>query len=628
MVAPSLSAGAAAATPPSFGATAATPPHWTTVAISVTGLAIAMAAPRLAFRFLGLLGCLVTLALATGALLRALDLAGTALGGIGTLAGVARLVATRRLRVRGVGTLLTSSTPALRVDLFLTQAGGRDTAHPVRVAGVDRITVAAPLSSLIVAAVDRVVTGTRPPPIDVVIDGLYVDWTHGESGCLRLVELLKSVGMLKDAGGAEHTADTRPAHARDATTTTVVPLRLSGTADVSGLAPLRVLLTRGRVMLPEVVGKALGSKVRFFSAAGCAALDAAPPRVSGRDAWWRAPQPPSLHAVPLALTLQSDTARVCVRAWRVDGGLALARPVTATAAVSDDVVRLMLARLHPFLAAVVSVSAEGGGSAGPSPTKDVPTLPMLSPASLSGPQPAPTPAVRVALWPAGGHLPSPSLDIVLAPLTVAVRPVGVAASLLSTLSLLSLGAGPASAAAATLALSTSTARVTLERGGTAKARRLDVRLSVPSSPSRAVELAVWCAAADEGDPDVLDARVGIPVAALRRGGPAARALAPPGARDDDVVAVRVVGARTPTLDWRAAARELPAAIVGSHVRAAATAAIESRLADAAPWLASAAAKLKERAEAAAAPPLAAPPPEEPFGWEVDGLWGDEFCFLL
>ena len=615
MAGPSLPSGAAAATPPSFA----------TVATAVVGLAVALAAHRLAVRFLGVLGCIAALALATGALLRALDLADTALGGRGTLVGVARLVATRRLRVRGVSTLVTSSTPTLGVDLFLTQSGqGAPAAtHPVRVAGVDRVTVAAPLSSLIVAAVDRLVTGTRPPPIDVVIDGLYLDWTHGESGCLRLVELLKSVGMLKDAGGAEHTADTRPAHARDATTTTVVPLRLSGTADVSGLAPLRVLLTRGRVMLPEVVGKALGSKVRVFSAAGCAALDAAPPRVSGRDAWWRTPQPPSPHAVPLALTLQSDTARVCVRAWRVDGGLALARPVTATAAVSDDVVRLMLARLHPFLAAVVSVSAEGGSSA-PSPSKGDGKLapPLLPPASLSGPSPAPTPAVRVALWPAGGHLPSPSLDIVLAPLTVAVRPVGVAASLLSTLSLLSLGAGASSAAAATLALSTGTARVTLDRGGTARTRRLDVRLGVPSSPSRAVELAVWCAAADAGDPDALDARVGVPVSALRRGGPATRALAPPGARDDDVVAVRVTGARSPTLDWRAAARELPAAIVGSHVRAAATAAIESRLTAAAPWLASAAAALKERAEAAAAPPLAAPPPEEPFGWEGDGVWED------
>jgi hypothetical protein len=144
--------------------------------------------------------------------------------------------------------------------------------------------------------------------------------------------------------------------------------------------------------------------------------------------------------------------------------------------------------------------------------------------------------------------------VLLNPVAVSVHPVGGAGTLASVLGLATLGSaagGLFTAAGRRASLTTSPARLTLFRGGVARVRRLDATLTPPGGVP--VTLALW-GSADAGDAAAFDARVGVPVKALRAGSMAARALAPPGAGDDDVLAVRLTRADRPALDWRAAAR--------------------------------------------------------------------------
>lgn len=572
-----------------------------------------------------------------GAPFCALNAIDAVLGGRGTLAGVGRLVVRGHLKVRAPLRALLSSHPSVSVDLSLSD--GR------RVAGLGSVTADTSLAALVWRAAARVLVGSRADGhlASLTVESPFVDWTHGDDGCLRLVSLLASVGIVSDAPQAGEPPAPRaaaPASAADKTTTEVVVLKIEGSIDVAGL--ISVSVVDGSLALPEIVGSALGRSARAHAAAGATALAAAPASLAGEGgAWWMA-RPGD---VPFALALDADAGAVRARGWRVAGGVLLERPVTAAADLTDSLARLLLERLHPFLAAVVAVSAQAGERGGDaaadaldSPPGPI-SLPMLDPKALLvqedadaalAARPAGARAARVALWPPGGRLPARSLDVLLNPVAVSVHPVGVAGTLASVLGLATLGSaagGLFTAAGRRASLTTSPARLTLFRGGVARVRRLDATLTPPGGVP--VTLALW-GSADAGDAAAFDARVGVPVKALRAGSMAARALAPPGAGDDDVLAVRLTRADRPALDWRAAARELPAALVGGHIAAAAAAAVESsaRLADV-PWLGAAAGALARRAAATAGAGrpsgLAAPPPNEPFDWEgrldAAGAWG-------
>lgn len=520
----------------------------------------------------------------------------------------------------------------------------------------------------------------------------------------------------------------------------------------------------GRLLLPELLGRALGGHMRVEVALGtralealsskrkggggggegregfareeetegaagekAAAADADADAADGEAPWWlpRPPparrQPPPRAAFPFALSLDAARGSVLVRGWRVPTGLALEEPVAVEASLGDDLARALLARVHPFLASAVSVSAAGcggggvggggagGGGGGAARSRAAAAgaaavVPSLSPSVHQQLLPPP---VRASLWPSGGHLPAESLDVVVEPLSLSLAPTGPASSLVAALG---LGVGTLSSP---LALSSSSSaggggarmrtgklRATVYRGGRVRAKRLDLEIAavVPrkkrnlvakrrseadavlgdggekarlpprptsafdaaaadplaaaqawfssvlsgggiggigggggkeenddgdgdddddsddseeegQSAARPLRLALW-GSADAGANDALDARVGIPVGALRRGGggggggarrrrtrrkskekkkkerksgsggeveksdsPSSSFSEGEEEEEEDVVALRIVGpASNPAIDWASAARELPAAAAAAAAAVASAAA--------------------------------------------------------
>ena len=192
-------------------------------------------------------------------------------------------------------------------------------------------------------------SSSPPPPaaLSVSVGDVFVDWTHGEDGCLRLVSLLKSVGAVRDeaargsAPEPELSATLPPASSRPpekvggaggaggggggdraasaaaaAATSAPAPLfpsapsplpaarrqprgasglpkargvlrtleacaaGLEGTAAVAGISVS--LSPPGRLLLPELVGRALGGHLGVEVALGARALEAwVPHRVTG-----------------------------------------------------------------------------------------------------------------------------------------------------------------------------------------------------------------------------------------------------------------------------------------------------------------------------------------------------------
>jgi hypothetical protein len=613
------------------------------------------------------------------------------------------------------------------------------------------------------------------------------------SGCLKLVSLLKSVGAVQDeaakglapepelsatrppprppsrsseegAGGATTTTAAATATANKAAlpaqprgssglpkargvlrTLEACAAGLEGTAAVAGLSVS--LSPPGRLLLPELIGRALGGHLRMEVALGTRALEALWQKKEKEEGereeeeedeegeendrrWWlpssSSKQPPRAAAFPFALSIGAARGAVSVRGWRVPTGLALERPVLAQASLGDDLARALLARVHPFLASAVSVSAAGEGGSGGAKGKErakasaaaaaaavlsssspPPAAAVLSSPLVSSSIPLPPP-VRASLWPSGGHLPAGSLDIVVQPLSLSLAPTGPASSLVAALGLMATTAAAANNGGGGARLKTGKLRATVYRGGRVRAKRLDVEIAAvarkkkvqtkrkktsetgkdkdrdrdkaaqlprptsafdaaaadPLAAAQAwfssvlsgeggglfpgakkaddgkgddesdgsgddggggsggdfeeeeeeeeeeeqaapLRLALW-GSADAGANDALDARVGIPVGALRGGGGGGGRRrkkkskekekkkasgdgevdvesAPSSSEekedeeDEDVVALRIVGpASNPAIDWASAARELPAAAAaaaGERVRAAAAAAV-------------------------------------------------------
>ena len=457
-------------------------------------------------------------------------------------------------------------------------------------------------------------SSSSPPPaaLSVSVGDVFVDWTHGEDGCLRLVSLLKSVGAVRDeaargsapqpelsatlppaasrppekgggAGGAGGGGggDRAASAAAAAATSAPAPLfpsapsplpaarrqprgpsglpkargvlrtleacaaGLEGTAAVAGISVS--LSPPGRLLLPELVGRALGGHLGVEVALGARALEALSlsrrrKRESGGEGereeggegaaeagggagagegeaaavpWWLPSSSasrrrrPARAAFPFSLDIEAARGSVAVRGWRVPTGLALESPVRVQASLGDDLARALLARVHPFLASAVSVSAageEGRGGAGAGAgagarAKSAAAAPSSSPSSSASPPiPSPLlssfsvplpPPVRASLWPSGGHLPAESLDVVVQPLSLALAPTGPASSLvaallsgssLSSLSSLSrssaTGSGNGGGVNGGARLRTGTLRATVYRGGRVRAKRLDVEIAV------------------------------------------------------------------------------------------------------------------------------------------------------
>ena len=610
------------------------------------------------------------------------------------------------------------------------------------------------------------------------------------SGCLKLVSLLKSVGAVRDeaargaapepelsatlppprpsdeggGGGRGGDSSSLPSPSSSASplffaqprgpsglpkargvlrTLEACAAGLEGTAAAAGLSVS--LSPPGRLLLPELLGRALGGHMRVEVALGGRALEALSKKKGGEEGegegegeeaggekaasdappWWRQQPPPRAAAAAFPFRLSLDAARGCVslRGWRVPTGLLLESPVAVEASLGDDLARALLARVHPFLASAVSVSAAGrGGGGGGARAKNAAAAAAVKPPSSSSSPLLPhhsqlllPPPFRASLWPSGGHLPAESLDVVVEPLSLSLAPTGPAASLVAALGLgvVPLLSSPASSSASASGgggarLRTGKLRATVYRGGRVRAKRLDVEIAAvarknkkkknkvvakrseadaavggdgdgdgdgdkarppPPRPTSAFDaaaadplgaaqawfssvlsgggigmggiggggleegndgggddddnngdsgsgsgsekegrptplrLALW-GSADAGANDALDARVGIPVGALRRGGgggvrtttkekkkksgdgggvesdsPASSSSSSEEEEEEDVVALRIVGpASNPAIDWASAARELPAsaaAAAGERVRAAAAAAVAS-----------------------------------------------------
>ena len=296
---------------------------------------------------------------------------------------------------------------------------------------------------------------------------------------------------------------------------------LEGTAAVAGISVS--LSPPGRLLLPELIGRALGGHLRMEVALGSRALEALSSSRSSSSLskeeeeeeqeksekddkvdppppppppWWLSSspkqQPPARAAFPFCLSVKAARGSVAVRGWRVPTGLTLERPVAVEASLGDDLARALLARVHPFLASAVSVSAagEGGGEGGgararerPAPRSSSPSPPAAAviPSPLSCIPPLPPP-VRASLWPSGGHLPAESLDVVVQPLSLSLAPTGPVSSLIAALGLgvVSLSSAVTSgggAGAGGARLRTGKLRATVYRGGRVRAKRLDVEIA-------------------------------------------------------------------------------------------------------------------------------------------------------
>ena len=469
-------------------------------------------------------------------------------------------------------------------------------------------TVAARLAAWFASAL---ALATGAASLSITVADPYIDWTHGPDGTLHLVRLLRDAGLVGDAQGP--VPPTPLPHAPPAPAATVASSVIALEGRVAA-GPVTLRLVSGRLLVPELVGRVLG---------GHAAVDAS-----------------LTSAGALALSLTSPAAEVGVRGRLVrqaaGGGLVLSldAPVrVALTGLDPPTGRALLGAVHPLLGNTLSASAAGGGgSGGGSPARPITAL----------------------LMPSGGGtaLPCPALDVAVSPLALAVAPTGVLGDVAAALGFGGGGGGGSAAAGPNLTLATvGPLRVTVFRGGSSVVmRRLDATLALaiaggqPAPPASLPARLASAAAALAAPPPVrlslwgtvtptaLDCRVGVPVAALS-GTALGRAVAAGAAGPGEVVSLALTGPpAAPRLDWRAAARELPTALVGGRVRAAAGAALEEALTAAAPpWLAglaatAAAAGRREREKGAAvkaAPAATAPPADDRFAWEIDGVWGDE-----